>query len=74
MRDEETSTIFLMGFFAGAAVGGLVALVLAPTSGRRLRRDLAREGRKVAHRASETTERIRDQGANAFERAREVVG
>ncbi len=74
MVDEHSGTVFVSGFFLGAAMGAMIALVLAPTSGKRLRRDLARESRKVAHRAAETAERIRDTGSDAFEQAREAVG
>jgi gas vesicle protein len=74
MLDEHKGTVFAAGFFIGAAMGAIVALTLAPTSGKRLRRDLARESRKVAHRASETAARIRDTGSDAYERAREAVG
>lgn len=72
--DEHSGAVFVTGFFLGVAMGAMVALVLAPTSGKRLRRDLARESRKVAHRASEAAERIRDTGSDAYDRAREAMG
>ena len=74
MRQEDNGAIFLLAFIAGAAVGAMAALVLAPTSGKKLRRDLAREGRRIAHRAEETAERIRDKGADVYEHARERTG
>jgi gas vesicle protein len=64
----------LSSFLVGAAMGAMVALVLAPSSGKRLRRDITREGKKLAHRASETAERVRDKGADAYEYVREVAG
>ena len=72
MRDDSTN--FLVGLFVGLALGSMAALLAAPMSGRRLRRDVSREGRKLAHRASETMEEIRDTGADVYEKAREVVG
>ena len=72
MKDERGN--FLVGFFIGVALGGMAALLLAPMSGKKLRRDVGREGRKLAHRASEMVEEIRDKGVDAYERARELVG
>ncbi|HXV62030.1 MAG TPA: YtxH domain-containing protein [Vicinamibacteria bacterium] len=72
MKNESGN--FLVGFFVGVALGGIAALLLAPMSGKKLRRDVSREGRKLAHRASEMVEEIRDKGADAYERARELVG
>ncbi|HSF15980.1 MAG TPA: YtxH domain-containing protein [Vicinamibacteria bacterium] len=72
MKDESGN--FLVGFFVGVALGGIAALLLAPKSGKKLRRDVSREGRKLAHRASEMVEEIRDKGVDAYEKARELVG
>ena len=65
---------FLVGIFVGGAIGAMSALLLAPTSGKKLRRDAGREGRKLAHRVSETVEEMRDKGTDAFEKAREIAG
>ena len=62
MRDNSAN--FLVGFFVGVALGSMAALLLAPASGKKLRRDVSREGRKLAHRAAETVEEIRDKGAD----------
>ncbi len=74
MAHDLDSGSVLVGLFVGAALGGMAALLLAPTSGRKLRRDLAREGRLLGHRVTETVDEIRDKGEDAYERVREVVG
>ena len=73
MRHDMDSGSLLVGLLLGAALGGVTALLLAPASGKKLRRDLAREGRKLGHRVGETVDGFRDQGVDAYERAREVV-
>lgn len=72
MRDD--SACFLVGLFVGVALGGMAALLMAPMPGKRLRRDVSRRGRKLAHRATEAVEEIRDKGADVYEKARQVVG
>lgn len=74
MDENSNAMSFLVGFLVGAAVGAASALVLAPKSGKRRRRDIARDGRKIAHRASETVENLRDKTLDAYEDARELVG
>lgn len=65
---------FVVGLFIGTALGAMAALLLTPVSGKKLRRDVGREGRKVAHRVSETVDGIRDKGTDVYEKAREAVG
>lgn len=74
MKNDLHSESLLIGLFVGAALGGMAALLLAPASGKKLRRDIAREGRKLAHRVAETVDEVRDKGTEAYERARERVG
>lgn len=74
MCEHEFRANLLTGLVVGAGMGVLAALLLAPMSGKRLRRDLARKGHVAAHRASEAAEAVRDRGLDVYERAREMVG
>lgn len=69
--DSENTSYFLVGLFTGVCLGGVAALLLAPESGRQLRRDIRKGGRRVARRASETIEDLRDRGEDALEDARD---
>jgi len=43
---------FLVGFFLGTAFGATTAVLMAPSSGRRLRAALSKEAKKLAVHAS----------------------
>ena len=51
MASDNGGANFLVGFFVGAAMGVMGALLLAPKSGRELRDELVDEGRKLRDRA-----------------------
>ena len=67
MASDNGGANFLVGFFVGAAMGVMGALLLAPKSGRELREELADEGRKLRERAA-------DEGRRVRERSEEVAG
>jgi gas vesicle protein len=73
MRNGDSARSFAFGFFAGALLGSLGALWMAPMSGRRLRREISREGRRVSNRLAETAEEIRDKGLDAYQSAADVA-
>lgn len=73
MTDEYGCKNFALGFFAGAAVGAIGALLMAPMSGSRLRRELSQQGQRLSKRVSETAEEMRDKGAEVYGSAAEVV-
>jgi gas vesicle protein len=64
---------FTFGLLAGAALGVMGALLFAPTSGKRLRRELSREGRRFSNRVAETAEELRDRSSDVYESAAEVA-
>jgi gas vesicle protein len=64
---------FTFGFLAGAAVGAIGALMFAPMPGKKLRRELSREGRRLSNRVAETAEELKDKSADVYESAAEVV-
>lgn len=62
MYEEDYSAVsFVSGLFLGAAIGAGVALLLAPQSGRRTRRALARSVEDVADSAAERWEDMADE-------------
>jgi gas vesicle protein len=64
---------FAMGFFVGSVLGAAGAILFAPMKGAKLRRDLERGARKVAHRVSETAEEVRDRGKDLYEATRRTA-
>jgi gas vesicle protein len=67
MASDNSGANFLVGFFVGAAIGVMGALLLAPKSGKEMRESLAEGGRKLRDRAM-------DEGRRAMERSSELVG
>jgi gas vesicle protein len=68
MRDDRDVTVIesdsssgLKWFLLGAAVGAGLGLLLAPQSGERTRRDLARRGRKLRTQAEGAFEDLSDE-------------
>jgi gas vesicle protein len=64
---------FVIGFFAGTVLGALGALLMAPMSGSRLRRELSSEGRKLSNRVTEVAGEMREKGSDVYGAASEVV-
>ena len=60
MASDNNGANFLVGFFVGAAMGVMGALLLAPKSGRELREELVDEGRKLRDRAVDEGKRVRE--------------
>ena len=61
-RDIQDSITFIAGLTVGTLIGATTALLLAPQSGRRTRRELARKAERLGDDASE---RLRDARAEA---------
>ena len=57
-RDKKVAAALLM--VAGGIIGAGLALLLAPQSGQRTRRDISRYARKVKSRADEAVEELTD--------------
>ena len=76
MIDRTGCSEFLAGFFVGAAMGSMAALLLAPKSGPELRRGLTAGGEKLRDTTSRTVSELRGSSHDAreaFERAREAL-
>lgn len=59
-RGSSSTSLTLMGFALGAAVGAGLALLLAPASGRRTRQHLASTARRWSESAGHTVDQARD--------------
>ncbi|MBI5647898.1 MAG: YtxH domain-containing protein [Ignavibacteriae bacterium] len=53
MSDERMAKGLIIGFLSGAVVGGVIALLYAPKSGKELRQDLKRKGEEIAEDVEE---------------------
>ena len=62
---------FIVGLTLGALVGTSAALLLAPQSGRRTRRQLARRAEELTETASEALEEARDEADRRSDRERD---
>ncbi len=71
MRDEEHygGIAFVLGFTFGLAVGAGAALLLAPQSGRRTRRELRRRAEGWREAASDRMRDLRDEAEEAARRS-----
>jgi gas vesicle protein len=71
--DKSTAGTAVTFFLIGLGAGALVALALAPKSGRQLRRDLKRGYEDARERIEDWTEEARDRVRDAKERVRDVA-
>lgn len=75
MSQQGSNTV--MAFLLGAAVGGITALLLAPSSGRELREKIGEGADKARTRAIETArearEKVTEKYGEGTEKAREVA-
>ena len=65
-RDAVT---FIAGLTIGALIGTTAALLLAPQSGRRTRRQIARTAESIGEAAADTLEGARDEARDLADRA-----
>ena len=68
-RAGDRATFFLLG----AAIGGAVALLMAPASGVQTRKRLRRQGEEVADYLIDTGKELVDKCEELYERSGEVV-
>lgn len=76
MIDRTGCSNFMAGFFVGAAMGSMAALLLAPRSGRELRRGFTEGGEKLRETTTRTVSELKGSSHDAreaFERAREAL-
>ena len=76
MTERTGCSNFFAGFFIGAAMGSMAAILLASRSGAELRRGFTEGREKLRETASHTVSELRGSGEDAreaFERAREAL-
>ena len=82
MEDRPNRTVAVMSFIAGGLIGAGIALLFAPQSGKRTRRDISRMGQHLKNRAralelevrtkaEEFVEAVVDRVQEEWERGRE---
>jgi gas vesicle protein len=69
-HDESTNILWFLG---GALVGAAAALLLAPESGERTRRKLAKQARKGSQALSDSGRDLYEKGRDLYERGREIA-
>jgi gas vesicle protein len=72
MASEDVG-ISLAWFLVGAAVGGSIALLYAPRSGKDTRRIIAKKTEQSRDVLTDSSKEVLDRGRELFERAREVA-
>lgn len=73
MSNESGGANFLTGFFIGAALGAMAALLLAPRTGKEMRESLLEEGKKLREKAEGTFSELKGRGEEAFQKTRETL-
>jgi gas vesicle protein len=73
MSDGNGGYNFLAGFFVGAALGAMAALLLTPKTGKEMRETLAEESKRLKSRTEGAVSDLRSRGEGAYDRAREAV-
>jgi gas vesicle protein len=63
----------IVTFFLGALFGSSLSLLFAPTSGRRLRRQIQRKGERLRLSAADSVSTLRDRGEDMAEKMGEVL-
>jgi gas vesicle protein len=64
---------FVAGFFVGAALGAVTALLFAPMSGRELKDTLVEERRKLREKTDRAIADLRQRGDELVERTRKAA-
>ncbi len=65
---------FLVGFFVGAAIGVMGALLLAPKARKELQDTLAEEGKKLRDKAESTLSELRERGEELYGQGQAAYG
>jgi gas vesicle protein len=70
---SEDAGISLAWFLVGAAVGGSIALLYAPRTGKDMRRMIAKKTEQSKEALTDSSKEVLDRGRELFDRAREVA-
>ena len=64
---------FALGILAGGLLGGITALMFAPNSGKKMRKELAKTYRSVSKGAHDIVESLCDNSIELAEKAQEIA-
>ena len=64
---------FFVGTLFGGLVGGMTALLLAPKSGEKLRKDLGKKYHNASEKTHDLMEDVCDQSADLVEKAKDIA-
>ncbi len=73
MAGQRTTGALIGWFVGGALIGAAVALLVAPQSGKRTRRDLKKQAEKGRKSFLESSQDIVARGRELYERGREIA-
>lgn len=71
MSHEKKS--FLMGVIVGGLIGGVTALLLAPKSGDKMRKDLVKRYNEVSKKTQKMVNGMADQAMHLVDKAKEIA-
>jgi gas vesicle protein len=72
-RKSSGKRSFAVGAIFGSLVGGLTALLLAPKSGDRLRKDIAKKYNAVSNKTCEFFDNMCEQTSELVEKAKDIA-
>lgn len=70
---RHSSKGFMIGAVVGSILGGVTALILAPKSGNKLRKDLVRKCDEMSEKTQDLVCEVSDQAKCLVERAKEMA-
>ena len=73
MKNDETPNGFFLGILIGALIGGVTALLLAPTSGKKLRRKISDKAEDFYEGAQEYYETGKDKAEGLYREGKKKV-
>ncbi|MFD0870099.1 Gas vesicle protein [Chlamydia abortus] len=74
MSNKMNGKDFLVGAMVGSVIGAVTALLLAPKSGRELRKDIADQAQQLSDKTQKIAGNIGHQTSEWFGKAKEVAG
>lgn len=73
MARRSNGKSFFVGTLFGGIVGGMTALIFAPKSGEKLRKDVAKKYHHASEKTHELMEDVYDQTSDLVDKAKEIA-
>ena len=71
--DNEESATGLAWFMGGAALGAVVALLLAPEAGKRTRKQIVKQAKRSGRSIADSGREVFERGRDLYEKGREIA-